>query len=131
QRDHDDHRERHAVALELDELLDQHGPGLAPEAGTRDAPGRIGRDKARGLGHWKLSRARPMRSMNTSSSEGCDGVQSRPARWNGATAASSLALSRPETCRLLPNGATMSMPGVRVSSSASAERPLPSGAATT
>ena len=34
QRDHDDHGERDAVAPELDELLDQHGAGLAPEPGA-------------------------------------------------------------------------------------------------
>ena len=72
QRDHDDHRERDAVALELDELLDQHRPGAAPEAaaalvaaGHRD-------------GHWKLSCAWPMRSMNTSSSDGSECFQVRP-----------------------------------------------------
>jgi len=32
ERDHHDHRERHAVTLELDELLDQHRPGSTPEA---------------------------------------------------------------------------------------------------
>ena len=35
QRDHDDHAERHAVALELDELLDQHRARAQPEAARR------------------------------------------------------------------------------------------------
>src|SRR6185312_11625423 len=119
---------RHAVALELDELLDQHGVGLAPEAGAGNPPRRRGRHDARGRGlaHWKLSRARPIRSMNTSSSDGCDGFQSKPSLWNGAMAASSLARSRPDTCRLVPNGATMSMPGVCASSSDSAASAWPS-----
>ena len=38
QRDHDDHGERDAVALELDELLDQHRPGSTPEV---PEPGRV------------------------------------------------------------------------------------------
>ncbi len=36
QRDHDDHRERDAVALELDELLDQHRDRATPEAADGD-----------------------------------------------------------------------------------------------
>ena len=41
QRDHDDHGERHPVAPELDELLDQHRPGLAPEAVAGKAARRL------------------------------------------------------------------------------------------
>src|SRR5262249_41455224 len=74
ERDHDDHGERNAVTLELDELLDQHRPSPTPEVGGR-APAR----RAHGSehGHWKLSLALPMRSMNTSSSEGSERVQVR------------------------------------------------------
>ena len=65
-RDHDDHRERHAVALELDELLHQHREGAPQRAETRLALLRaVGRHA-----HWKLSCARFISSMNTSSSDG-------------------------------------------------------------
>src|SRR5262249_1049560 len=65
ERDHDDHGERNAVALELDELLDQHRPSPTPEVAGR-APARRAQGSERG--HWKLSLALPMRSMKTSSS---------------------------------------------------------------
>src|SRR5262249_32220200 len=61
QRDHDDHRERDAVALELDELLDQHRDGATPEAadGTR-----LRSYWSIALhAHWKLSCALARRSM--------------------------------------------------------------------
>src|SRR4029078_11253101 len=138
ERDHDDHRERHAVALELDELLDQHRPSPAPEAPTPEAAapeapeaGLTRRTPARHVrgsrrAHWKLSLALPMRSMKTSSSEGLERVQIRSARsrW-GAIPASSAASSRPDTCRLVPNGATMSTPGRSLNSSASVASPSP------
>ena len=55
--------------------------------------------------------------MNTSSSEGSiASSEARLVRGYGAIAASSAASSRPDTCRLVPNGATMSMPGVPSSS---------------
>ena len=65
--------------------------------------------------HWKLSRAWLISSMNTSSSDGSELVpgQARPfaiGRDRGLQRFS----SRPETCRLVPNGATMSMPGLAV-----------------
>src|SRR5262245_48385308 len=80
ERDHDDHRERDAVALELDELLDQHRPSAPAKIAeaTRRAPARLAHDYRRA--HWKLSLARPMRSMNTSSSEGLVRVQVRSGR---------------------------------------------------
>src|SRR5262245_56009935 len=61
QRNHDDHRERDAVALELDELLDQHCDGATPEAadGTRLR----GRWSIGLHAHWKLSCALARRSM--------------------------------------------------------------------
>src|SRR5262249_9318233 len=123
ERDHDDHGEGNTVALELDELLDQHRPSPAPEATVGACAGSARLDQR---AHWKSSLARPMRSMKTSSSEGSDRVQTRSgrARW-GATAASSAASSRPHTCRLVPNGATMSMPGRRLSCSASSFSPSP------
>src|SRR5262249_48728704 len=122
ERDHDDHRERDTIALELDELLDQHRPGPTKEIGTARCGG------CRRHAHWKLSFALPMRAMKTSSSDGVDCVQGRPGRSrSGAIAASSAAGSRPETCRLVPKGATMSMPGRRASSSPRSARlsPLP------
>src|SRR5690606_11065395 len=64
QRDHHDHRERHPVAPKLDEFLDQHRFGAAPEGG----PPRDSGARWRGRAHWKLSLARLIRSMNTSSS---------------------------------------------------------------
>src|SRR5215217_6757830 len=108
QRDHDNHRKRDAVTLELDEFLDQHRPGAAPKAiGAR--PARF----AHLHGHWKLSRDRTIRSMKTSSSDGSERFQWTAASWRkGTIAASSAAASRPDTCRLVPNGATMSTPGV-------------------
>src|SRR5262249_37736989 len=114
QRDHDDHRERDAVAAKLDELLDQHRRGAAPEpVGLRPA----------GPVHRKLSCALARRSMNTSSSEACACVKTRPDRSRyGAIAASRAAASRRDTCRLAPNGATMAIPGRAASSSASLVR---------
>src|SRR3954447_11083026 len=62
-----------------------------------------------------------MRSMKTSSSEGLERVQISFGRSrSGAIAASSAASSRPDTCRLVPNGATMSTPGRWLNSSAKA-----------
>jgi hypothetical protein len=49
ERDHDDHRERHAVAPQLDEFLQQHRPGLAPEAVARQSTRRLRGDE---MGHW-------------------------------------------------------------------------------
>src|SRR6476620_3843074 len=102
-RDHHDHRERDAVAAELDEFLDQHRIAAAPEAEGRLA------DAAIVVGcfsrtHWKLSFERVMRSMNTSSSDGSLACQCRPfvLRY-GAMVASSPATAPPETCRLVPN----------------------------
>src|SRR5262249_12552203 len=103
QRHQHDHGERHPVALELDELLDQHRAGAMHAFGE--------------CAHWKLSLARPIRSMNTSSSEGSDFTQCKSGSLRyGAMAASSASGSRPETCRLVPNGATESMPGLPASS---------------
>src|SRR5262245_43416720 len=90
QRNHDDHRERDAVALELDELLDQHRYGATPEA----ADGVIlhSRWNVTLHAHWKLSCALARRSMKTSSSEACDCVHTRSGRLrSGAIAASSAA----------------------------------------
>src|SRR5215831_18208314 len=77
ERDHDDHGERNAVALELDELLDQHRPSPTPEVGGRASARRTDGSER---GHWKLSLALPMRSMKTSSSEGSERVQVRSGR---------------------------------------------------
>src|ERR1043166_2533097 len=66
QRDHDDHRKGHAVALELNELLEQHRPGSPPESSVCGA-----------FAHLKLSCALARRSMNTSSSEALDRFQVR------------------------------------------------------
>jgi hypothetical protein len=41
ERDHDNHGEGNAITPELDELLHQHGPGLAPEPLTWKAPCRL------------------------------------------------------------------------------------------
>src|ERR1700730_16401579 len=111
-RDHHDHAERDPVAPELDEFLDHHGIAAQPEAEPRlaDVASRAGLfgDDA----HWKLSFARVISSMNTSSSDGAECCQcNSPCSRQGAMVASSAALSRPDTCRLVPNGATMSMPG--------------------
>src|SRR6476469_3254972 len=124
-RDHHDHRERYPVAPELDELLDHHRKAAPPEA-ERRLSGIAYRAGCMDGAHWKLSFARVISSMKTSSSEGSLCSQCSPgcSRW-GATAASSAALSRPDTCRLLPNGATMSMPGLPVRSAASAVRLSP------
>src|SRR5260370_41852039 len=67
-RDHHDHPERDAVALELDEFLDHHRKTAPPEAESRFA------DVASMIGlladdtHWKLSFDRVISSMKTSSS---------------------------------------------------------------
>ena len=75
--DHDDHREGNAVALELDELLDHHRPSAAPEPVRGAAARRTGGEQG---AHSRLSLARPMRSMKTSSSEGSDRIQVRSGR---------------------------------------------------
>src|SRR6185295_6590613 len=105
---------RHAVAAELQHFLQHHRLELPPEA--------VGAENLH-EGHWKLSFDFFIRSMNTSSSEGyeCSHFSFLSAR-KGLIAASSLALSRPETCRLVPNGATMSMPGFFSSSVCSCAR---------
>src|SRR5258708_11977026 len=102
-RDHHDHPERDAVALELDEFLDHHRKTAPPEAesqlaGVASMIGLLGDDT-----HWKLSFERVISSMKTSSSDGslccqCHRLSSRYA----AIAASSACLSRPDTCRLVP-----------------------------
>src|SRR5258705_4904721 len=76
-RDHHDHRERDAVAAELDEFLDQHRIAAPPEAEGRLAGAAIliGRLYCT---HWKLSFERVMRSMNTSSSDGSLSCQRHP-----------------------------------------------------
>jgi hypothetical protein len=61
QRHHDDHDKRNTVAAKLDELLDQHRLGAKEPARCEKLPERR---------HWKLSFARPIRSMKTSSSDG-------------------------------------------------------------
>ena len=71
--------------------------------------------------HGSCPCAGAIRSMNTSSSEASTrlpGAAPASSRY-GAIAASSAARSRPETCRLVPNGATMSTPGRCASSAAS------------
>src|SRR5262249_3281565 len=92
-RDKDHGRECEAVSAQLHELLDHHG------------------NRTRQIDHWKLSRDLLIRLMNTSSNDGCETLQWRSG-WsrNRATALSSASASRPATCRLLPKGATMSMP---------------------
>src|SRR6266571_6124471 len=124
-RDHHDHRERHAVAPQLDEFLDHHRIAAPPEAERRlpDVAALVG---CVGCAHWKLSFERVISSMNTSSSDGslccqCNPLLSR----HGAMVASSASVSRPDTWRLVPNGATMSMPGLLVSSAASPLRSSP------
>src|SRR5262245_64979034 len=115
-RDHHDHGKRHAVATELDELLHHHRVGAPPEseAGFADLLARLGCCKRHA--HWKLSFERLISSMKTSSSDGSDFCQCSPL-WSrqSAIVASSAASSRPETCSEVPNGATMSMPGLQVS----------------
>src|ERR1041385_1430000 len=114
ERNHDDHRKRNTVALELDEFFHEDGPGPAQEIAV-DPPRRL---PWQHVTHWKLSRALPIRSMKTSSSEGSERCHSKSLRFRyGAIAASSLPASRPDTCRLVPNGATMSMPALLPSSS--------------
>ena len=116
-RNHHDHGERNPVAPELDEFLDHHRKAAPPEPkprlrGFTSPIGMIG------YAHWKLSFERVISSMNTSSSDGslccqCNPLLSR----QGAIVASSAALSRPDTCKLVPNGATISTPGLPASSS--------------
>src|SRR6185312_11983097 len=100
ERDHDDHGEGNTVALELDEFLHQHRPALAPESSAAQARRRL---RGHHMRHWKLSFALLIRSMNTSSSDASECFHCSPA-WlrYGAMADSSLAASRPETCRLVP-----------------------------
>src|SRR5262249_54168234 len=52
ERNHYDHGKRDTVALELDELLHQHGPRLAPKTSAGKALRRLGRQQVR---HQKLS----------------------------------------------------------------------------
>ena len=70
------------------------------------------RDEIGECAHDTLSLACAINPMKTSSSEASIGFQSSFAssRW-AAMAASSAARSRPDTCRLVPNGATLSTPG--------------------
>ena len=99
-RDHHDHRERHAVAPELDELLDHHRIAAPPEAEPGLADLAAWASAISCDAHWKLSFERVISSMNTSSSDGA--VCCQCSRWfsrQGAMVASSAALSRPETCR--------------------------------
>ena len=64
-RDHHDHRKRHAVAAELDELLHQHGEAAPPEPARLASPGSD--DAARSL---EIVLGAVHRSMNTTSSDG-------------------------------------------------------------
>ncbi len=105
-RQHHDHRERDAIALELDELLDQHRVGAPPEA---EALADFARwSQMIGGAHWKLSLERPISSMNTSSSDGDDFCQCRPLfSCQGAMLASSAARRRRDRrraarCRTAP-----------------------------
>src|SRR6185437_5898131 len=125
-RDHHDHRKRHPVAAKLDELLHHHGVGTPP----KPEPGFLRLVAGLACGqchaHWKLSLERLMSSMKTSSSDGAAFCQCRPGRSRkGAIVASSASWSRPETCREVPNGATMSMPGLPEICSPSACRSSP------
>src|SRR5262249_30646211 len=96
-RQHHDHREGHAIAPELDELLHQHRIGALPEAEA--FPDLVRWERLIDSAHWKLSFERPISSMKTSSSEGDDFCQCRPLlSRHGAMLASSAATSRPETC---------------------------------
>src|SRR5690606_2764241 len=120
-RDEDHGGERHPVAAELDQLLDEHRPDAA-ERGEEAAAAGADLDGA----HPKLSFARLIRSMNTSSSVASPRVQvCGPAARIASVARSSAASSRPLTCSAEPNGATMSTPGVCFSFSASSARPGP------
>ena len=103
QRDGDDGGEGDAVAAKLHELLADHGADPPPEAAADEIGERA---------HDTLSLACAISPMNTSSSEASIGfhVSFGSSRW-GAMAASSAARSRPDTCRLVPNGATLSTPG--------------------
>ena len=67
-RNHHDHCKRNPVAAQLDELLHQHRPHAAPETGRADLVEQT---------HWKLSFERFISSMNTSSSEGSERVQTK------------------------------------------------------
>src|SRR6185436_1666499 len=113
---HSDHgRERDAVAAQLQEFLEDHRADAAPEVpqAVVEHP------------HWKLSLARLIRSMNTSSSDGSDASQSSVGSLRyGAMAPSSFALSRAETCSFTPKGVT-STSGLSDSSWESRITPLP------
>src|SRR4029077_17390094 len=122
-RNHHDHGERNAVAPKLDEFLDYHRVAAPPEAEAR-LRNFVSMVRRVRHAHWKLSFERVINSMNTSSSDvspccQCNSLWSR----QGAMVASSAARSRPDTCRLVPNGATMSTPGLPVSWSWSVCRP--------
>src|ERR1700674_4547497 len=106
-RDENHGAECETVAPQLQELLDEHRHRARERA--RQAP-------HRNATHWKLSRDRDIRSMNTSSSEGAARAQSSSeSERNFSTVASRAAASRPATCKLVPNGATISTPGVPTS----------------
>ncbi len=66
--DEDHGAEGQAVAPQLHELLDDHGDGS--RQGRRAG-------KCPQIHHWKLSRDWPIRLMNTSSSDGCDSLQTQ------------------------------------------------------
>src|SRR5579872_15815 len=124
-RDHDDHRERNAVTPQLDELLDDHRIAATPEAEARLPDLALMISFARHA-HWKLSLVRVISSMNTSSSDGSLASQCNPLpSRHGAMLASSAARSRPDTCRLLPNGAIMSIPGRPARRSCTSRRSSP------
>src|SRR5262245_50038850 len=78
ERNHYDHGKRDTVALELDELLHQHGPRLAPKTCAGKALRRLGRQQVR---HWKSSCNLRIKSMNTSSGNGSECSISRQAAW--------------------------------------------------
>src|ERR1700682_5441669 len=78
-RDHHDHRERDAVAPQLDEFLDHHRIAAPPEAERRLA-GVTALVGCMGYTHGKLSFERIISSMNTSSSEGWLSCQCNPGR---------------------------------------------------
>src|SRR5690349_1088518 len=99
-----DHRERQAIALELDELL-------ADDA----QPAR----KRKVRVHWRRV---CMRWMKTSSRPGSMRCQWRPgSAFSGAIDCSSFASSEPVMCSTLPNAATCSTPGNSRKRLASAE----------
>ena len=62
-------REGHAIAAQLQEFLEQHRADATPEPIRADSGERA---------HWKLSLARPMRSMKTSSRDGDARSQTSP-----------------------------------------------------